>query len=238
MRVANAFESLGKVFAIEPHVPLASSDSESVVFRHEVDGSSFYVKRYHSVKGLRSWLGWSRIQVEWKNLLLFKHLNVPAAPVVAYGQECCFSKTIRGALVTVGLKNTNDLAAMVQAHSPLLNSRAWVSSVMNQVAKVARTLHDYGFSHNDFKWRNILVTQDREKPQIYLIDCPVGQRWFGPIRRYRLLKDIACLDKVAAQQLSRTQRMRFFLDYRDHSTLNAKDKQDIRKILTFFKGRK
>ncbi|MCK5892962.1 MAG: heptose kinase [Endozoicomonadaceae bacterium] len=237
-KVANALDSLEKMFAIEPRVPLASSDSESIVFRHEIDGSSFYVKRYHSTKGLRSWLGWSRIQIEWKNLLLFKRLNVPTINIVAYGTERCFSKTVRGVLVTETLENTNDLATMVKNHSPLLNNRAWVSSVINQVANVVRTLHDYCFAHNDLKWRNILVTQDGEKPQIYLIDCPVGQRWFGLIQRHRLLKDIACLDKVASQQLSRTQRMRFFLDYRGHSTLNAKDKQDIRRILTFFKGRK
>jgi hypothetical protein len=54
-------------------VPLAQ---ESIVFRHDIGGSSFYVKRYHSTKGLRSWLGWSRIRIEWKNLLLFKRLGV------------------------------------------------------------------------------------------------------------------------------------------------------------------
>ncbi|WP_211825238.1 lipopolysaccharide kinase InaA family protein [Kistimonas asteriae] len=235
--IAQAFRSLETVFAIEPTGALAAADSESMVFRHDINGTPFYVKRYHSTKGLRSWLGWSRIRIEWKNLLLFRRLGVPAAPVVAYGQERCLTKTIRGALITVGLENTRDLATMAQENSPLLRDRAWVQNVSRQVAEAARKLHDYGFAHNDFKWRNILVTQDRATPQIYLIDCPTGQRWFGYSLRYRVLKDVACLDKVAKQQLSRTQRLRFFLDYRGQSKLRNRDKKDIRKILSFFEGR-
>jgi hypothetical protein len=76
---------------------------------------------------------------------------------------------------------------------------------------------------NSESYPNILVTQESEKPQIYLIDCPAGQRWIGALRHYRLLKDIACLDKLAKQQLRRTQRMRFFLDYRNNVPMTGNE---------------
>jgi hypothetical protein len=55
--------------------------------------------------------------------------------------------------------------------------------------------------------------------------------------RYRIIKDLACLDKVAKQQLSRTQRLRFYLQYRGRARLNAGDKQRLGKIIGFFEGR-
>jgi hypothetical protein len=42
--------------------------------------------------------------------------------------------------------------------------------------------------------------------------CPAGTFWWGPFLRYRIVKDLACLDKVAKYHLSRTQRLRFYLN--------------------------
>ncbi len=42
--------------------------------------------------------------------------------------------------------------------------------------------------------------------------------------RYRITKDLACLDKVAKYHLSATQRLRFYLQYRQRTRLNASDK--------------
>ena len=70
-------------------------------------------------------------------------------------------------------------------------------------------MHTDRFAHNDFKWRNILVDSDIDHPKVYLIDCPAGQRWFGPFLPYRIIKDLACLDKLGKYNLSRTQRLSF-----------------------------
>ena len=95
-------------------------------------------------------------------------------------------------------------------------------------------MHDHHFTHNDLKWRNLLVNPAAE---LFLIDCPSGSFWWGPALRYRIIKDLACLDKVAKQHLSRTQRLRFYLQYRGRQQLNASDKQRLRKIIGFFEGR-
>ena len=69
-----------------------------------------------------------------------------------------------------------------------------------------------------------------DKPRVYLIDCPSGKRLFWPILHYRQIKDLAILDKVADRYLSRTQRLKFFLAYRQTNCLSDKDKQLIGEI--------
>ena len=70
-----------------------------------------------------------------------------------------------------------------------------------------------------------------------MIDCPAGGFWWGPFLQYRIIKDLACLDKVGKYQLSRTQRLRFYCQYTGRRRLAAEDKKRIGKILRFFEGR-
>lgn len=232
---AELFCSLEKVFALSG-TPIAR-DGESVVFRVPAGEKTYYVKRYHKTKGIRSWFGFSRVRIEAQNQLLFKQLNIPAAEVVAYGEEHIFSRTLRGALITLAVEDTADLASTAKAPPRLIQNRRWARQVIRQIARITRTLHDYRFCHNDLKWRNILVTQNEKKPQVYLIDCPVGQRWPAFLLPRRIIKDLACLDKVARYQLSRTQRLFFFKEYTQRKRLSAADKTMIRKILPYFQGR-
>jgi hypothetical protein len=139
-------------------------------------------------------------------------------------------------LITEEIPDTADLANMAGNNDPRLRDRRWIAHVLHQVATITRTLHDAGFAHNDLKWRNLLVNGG-ELPTVYLIDCPSGGYWWGVLLRYRIIKDLACLDKVGKYQLSRSQRLRFYLDYAGHPRLTLEDKQRIRRILKFFEGR-
>lgn len=229
------FCSIGAVFALEGDI--VSSDTLSCVLRVSIDGKRYYVKRYFSngkniVRrwfGLRGLIGPQRIQTEWRNLLFFRRLGIPVATVVCYGLDRRFGYFIRGALVTEEVPDTMDLATMARTQDRRLRDRSWVAEVMHQVAHAARRLHDVGFAHNDLKWRNLLVNGG-EKPTVHLIDCPSGSHWWEPFLQYRILKDLASLDIDAKRHLSRTQRLKFYLDYTGHSRLDARDKKRIRRI--------
>ena len=123
---------------------------------------------------------------------------------------------------------------MVHQQDCRLADPHWVMHVSQQLAKGTRTLHDHHFTHNDLKWRNLLVN---ERAELFFIDCPVGTFWWGPLLSYRIVKDLACLDKVASKVLSRTQRLRFYLQYRGRQRLSVGDKKRIRQIVAFFEGR-
>lgn len=240
--VEHQFGSLSAVF--EAKGEQLTWSPISTVIRLTVDGRRFYVKRYAGNGknlwrrwfGMRALLGPQRVKKEWQNLLVFRAMGIPTATLVGYGLERYFGRFVRGALITEELRETRDLAFIAKSGDSRLRDRSWVAEVSRQVALYTRTLHAAGFIHNDLKWRNLLV-DSADKPTVYLIDCPTGGYWFGVFLKYRIVKDLACLDKVACSYLSRTQRLRFYLDYVQHSRLSQDDKRSVRKIVRFFEGR-
>jgi len=236
------FADIDRAFAAEGE-PI-TRDILGYVERVTAGATRFYVKRYQGNGrtpfrnwfGLRAWFGLQRVKREWENLLAFQSWGIPTAIPVAYGLERRFGAFVRGALVTEELKGTRDLADLALSGDLRLQDRPWVSAVLHQVARATRSMHAAGFAHNDLKWRNLLV-DDSPQPTVYFIDCPTGQYWWGVFLRYRIVKDLACLDKLGKYHLSRSQRLRFYLDYVGRSRLSAEDKTRIRKILAFFEGR-
>ncbi len=233
---AQAFRSLDAVFALKGEK--IARDPLSEVLRVSVGEQRYYLKRYHGAgkNPLRLWFGRPRVQAEWENLLAFQRWGIATAPVVAHGLERRWGAFRRGALITAELPATSDLAQLAAAADPRLRNPRWLDSVVSQLARATRILHAHRFAHNDLKWRNVLVS-DGEDPELFLIDCPSGSYWWGPLLRYRIIKDLACLDKVAKYQLSRSWRLRFYLRYREQRRLTAADKDIIRRILRFFDGR-
>ncbi|GAB6388421.1 lipopolysaccharide kinase InaA family protein [Stutzerimonas marianensis] len=230
---ADAFASLERVFALRGE--RIASDPLSNVTRVTIGDRRYYVKRYSAAgKGLRRLFGRPRVKAEWQNLRLFSRLGIPIAPIVAWGLERQFGVFRRGALITLEIPNTLDMAAMALTGDRRLADPAWVDRISRQVARATRLLHDHRFAHNDLKWRNLLVDED---DQLYLIDCPSGDFWWGPFLRHRVIKDLACLDKVAKSQLSRSQRLRFFLYYQQRHRLVPEDRVMIESVLGYFKGR-
>lgn len=229
------FADLPSVFALQGE--RITADDISDVQRLCLDGRCYYIKRYVAAgKNLRRFIGRPRIRAEWENLLRFQRWGIPTVPVVGYGMERSGLSFGRGALITLGIGETDDLAQLARRNDPRLRDRQWLASVMPRIARATRTMHSHGFAHNDLKWRNILVERG-ESPQVYFIDCPAGSRWPYPLLRYRIIKDLACLDKVAKYHLRRTDRLRFYLAYAQRDHLTAADKKRIRKILAFFEGR-
>ena len=236
------FATMDQVFALDGE--RITKDPLSRVLRVEREGTRYYVKLYDSNGknarrrwfGLRQWLAPPRVRKEWENLLFFRKCGIPTARLAAYGIERRFGGFRRGALITEEIRDTTDLAKMAQTKDSRLSDRRWVAAVLSQVACATRRMHDAGFAHNDLKWRNLLVT-DGDAPKIFLIDCPCGSFWWQPFLQYRIVKDLACLDKVAKYHLTRTQRLRFFLDYVQRRRLSGADKKLLRKVIRFFEGR-
>ncbi|MGE6527604.1 lipopolysaccharide kinase InaA family protein [Pseudomonas sp. NPDC077382] len=230
---AEAFASLESVFALRGE-PIAR-DPLSEVIRVERGGLRYYVKRYWAAgKGLRRYLGRPRVKAEWENLKCFERWGIPVAPLVAWGMERRAGAFVRGALVTLEVPDTVDMAALASNSDPRLADRDWVARISQQLAQATSTLHAHRFAHNDLKWRNLLVNGAGE---LFLIDCPSGDFWWGPFLRRRIVKDLACLDKVAKYHLSRTQRLRFYLHYQQRTRLVPADRALLGQVLRYFEGR-
>jgi tRNA A-37 threonylcarbamoyl transferase component Bud32 len=229
------FADLDTVFALEGEK--ITQDPLSTVHRVWVADRYYYVKRYTGAgKNLRRYVGRPRIRAEWENLLNFHAWGIPSATVVGFGQERRRGAFVRGALITEELPDTSDLARIASQRDARMRDGAWVAHVSRQIAWATRMMHDQGFTHNDLKWRNLLV-DNRALGNVYFIDCPGGSFWWGPMLRYRIIKDLACLDKVARHHLSRSQRLAFYKLYLGKQRLDGADRKQLRAILNFFKGR-
>jgi len=229
--LAEAFKNLDAVFALSGE--RVSADSQSEVLRIHSQGRIFYLKRYWC-SGLRRWLSKPKVQSEWENLQHFTRWGIPVAPLLAFGLERRCGGFVRGALMTGELKGCEDLAKLAKNHDPRLKNPEFVKRISEQLALATRTLHAHRFAHNDLKWRNVLVDSEGH---LFFIDCPSGRFWRWPLLNYRIIKDLACLDKVAKYHLTQSQRLRFYLQYSGRTRLNAKDKKRIRRICRFFQGR-
>lgn len=233
--LAEVFPNLDKTFAVQG--VQVTRNPVGRVIKVDLNGQFYFVKLYlWGGRRLRRFLGKSRVRTEWENLLFFSKLGISTAEVVAYGEQLKWGLFKRGALITKELKNTTDMAALAKSQSPLLKDKNWVTRVYLQVADFTKLLHKNGFIHNDLKWRNILVN-DEKNPKVFFIDCPVGKKRLGFRLRRGIIKDLACLDKVAKYQLSKTDRLRFYKAYCGHNKLTKDDKWLINKVLSFFAGR-
>ncbi|MDR1648570.1 MAG: heptose kinase [Zoogloeaceae bacterium] len=245
--LAASFGSLEAVFALDGE--RLTCDPRSEVIRVTLSGVRYYVKRYGRGAGLpRNWrqhygrylrhgllnfLPRQRVESEWQNLEHFARWGIPTAEIVACGLERRWGMFQRGALVTRELEGCEDLNCLRLRGDARLNDRHWVAGVSARIAAATRVLHAHRFAHNDLKWRNLLVDA---AGRIYFIDCPLGAFWHGALLRHRQEKDLATLDKSARLCLSRTQRLRFYLDYRQRERLTPADKAALRRILGFFRN--
>ena len=228
--VNDYFSSMDAVFKLQGEI--ISKGSQSVIFSQEIEGQIYFIKRYHRSKNLGSWLGYSRFHTEARNQQWFNKIGISAARVVAVGEEKFILKTLKGVLITEGIDDVIDLAAIAKDHPEKFQNSHWRNAVIVDLAQVIAKLHQHHFCHNDLHWRNVLIQQNgvKKEPKIYLIDCPSGKHLFWPFLYYRKLKDLASLDKLAPHYLSRTQRLRFYLEYRQISKLSKKDKAMIHEI--------
>ncbi len=208
------------------------------VYKIHLDDHYYFLKKFVARK--KWWVrifSWSKIQSEYDNLKSFKRWSIPVANVVAHGQESISWMVSRGILITQELVNCFDLADIADHHRQLIEDPRWVAKVSHQLADATRKMHQHQFAHSDLKWRNIMVDIESQQASIYLIDCPAGMRWFRPFLEYRIIKDLACLDKRAKYELSTRQRLRFYKEYAQCNKLTAFDKQRIAKIMQFFHNR-
>lgn len=234
--ILSKFASIESVF--KHSAPLLSSSDQSEVFKHEIGQQTYFIKRYYKTRGLLSWLGHSRFRNEIRNQHWFNLANIPSAKIISTAEQKLFFKTTKGFLVTEGLSNTRDLAEIAKQTPSFFRHAKRTNQLIINTAGILRQLHAHHFCHNDLHWRNLLVEDQSESSRVFLIDCPSGHFLPGPFFGYKRIKDLANLDKQAPEFLSRTQRLRFFLTYRDIKRLTPADKQLIMTTLRHKEHRK
>lgn len=213
-------------------------DPKSSVTIHQSGDTVLYIKKYKkSGKFLRKYLGRSRLRAEWENLLFFKSLDIPVPPMLAWGEQRKGLCYVKGALVTLKVEYASNLQDFFRNHPNFFGSQEKYRSLASQIALYTQQLHAHQFAHGDLNWRNILVSYDSkntETPNVYFFDCPSGRHWPWPFLEYRIVKDLAHLDKVARDKLSLRDRILFYKEYTGRAKLTVADKRRLRKVVRYF----
>lgn len=228
------FQSVGSCLHLDGET--VSADSISRIVRVSAGSRYYYVKRYQARgRGLRRYLGRSRLRAEWDSLHWFRANGIPTAQPVAFG-EGRNKGGYRGVIVVREREGTSDLMRLSVNNPALFSNRRWRHRVIRRLGKMVHRMHARGFVHRDLKWRNILVEATPD-PGVYIIDCPQGRRLVGPFLARGRIKDLASLDRMGRARLSRTDRLRFFLASQGRCRLIREDRMLISRILSYYEGR-
>lgn len=198
-----------------------------------------FCKQYRFARpSWRFWARPSKARREYQNYQVFERLGIPCAQRVACGESRDWLGRLRHAFIlTRAVANAGTLLEFVQKRHPnrgSRESRKVRDALVEQLAEMTRRIHEARFFHNDLYWRNILVEwSPGQEPKLWWIDCPRGhfERW--PLWRRRQIKDLAALDRAAATQCTRTERMRFMMEYLAARKLDARSKRLICDVLAY-----
>jgi len=201
----------------------------------------FFIKRYYTFqwqKILRrafrgNLLPPSMVRKEFDNLKRLGRLGFDVPEMIGYGEERYAGGLVLAVLISREIPNAVGLDALARESwtAPGPDPRRPARHrLMESLAEVTRRMHEAGFEHHDYFFRNLMVRRD-DATRVHILDCPRGMRWPRFLMSWRCLHDLATLDAASGAMFSRTDRLRFFLRYRGQTRLSAPDRKLIRRIL-------
>ncbi|HRF72850.1 MAG TPA: lipopolysaccharide kinase InaA family protein [Accumulibacter sp.] len=179
----------------------------------------------------RSWRNFFRLTAtferEFRNLLNFRRLGVPTLEPIYYCQKTVDGK-LRAIVVTRELEGYQPFDA--QCYNPISQiGTSRRGQVISRVAKTLRTMHDARLQHNCLYLKHVFVKEGPDGAvDARLIDLEKA-KW-RPIKSIITTRDLYSLYRCA-EGWSRTDRLRFFLAYRNEEHLGSESKKLLRGIV-------
>ena len=185
-----------------------------------------FLKKYWIGKTSQLWsglfrgtfFGRAKARTEYENLARLRAWHLDAPEPVAYGEERRAGWLLRSFLISEGVSDAMPLHVFIRDRLPALpaeESRHARRELIERLAQRTRRLHERGFVHHDYFWRNILLSGG-DLTRFFLIDAHKGRCWRPGGEQRGRAKDLAALDAPAPNFFRRTERLRFFLLYRGH----------------------
>lgn len=161
---------------------------------------------------------------EYSNIILFAKLGIPTLDVIYFS-----SKKVNGKhqciLVTRELEGYQSLETLSLPFIEKQERR----SILHSIAETMRNMHAHGYQHGNLYPKHVFVKVHTSKAaETCFIDLEkTRKRWF---KKAASLKDIGIFHRHL-NDVSRTDRLRFFLAYRHEKMLSVASKKMIKTIL-------
>jgi len=163
------FEALWALQLDAVDEPNTSRGGWSSVFRLELEGKGYYLKRQsdYLTRTLHSPFGEPTFAREFRNISRYQKLGIPALQAVFYGERKQGGQH-RAVLLTRALDEWTDLDQLLTQWAQL--PAAQRQGILQACGQLARTLHGAGQMHGCFYPKHIFLRERREGWQAQLID--------------------------------------------------------------------
>lgn len=207
-------------------------------FEINLPPATLFLKRYNSppiLEQLRNWLSARRRisfgLLDFEPIIKLTDASIKTPKVISYGEQWGMFFEKRSFIITEKIPDANSLEKKLpdyfNADSTMENLKLQRNFIA-QLAAFIKKFHQTKYRHRDLYFSHIFHDNNG---QFHLIDLT---RAFKPIlfsERFQI-KDIAQLNYSApGSHFSKTDRLRFYLGYTDHSKLTDEDKAFIRKVI-------
>ncbi|MFP3515901.1 lipopolysaccharide kinase InaA family protein [Pseudomonas sp. SIMBA_077] len=149
--------------------PNTSRGGWSTVFRMDLEGQGFYLKRQSNylTRTLHSPLGEPSFAREFRNIQRYQQLGIPALEAVFFGERKVPGER-RAILMTRALDGWSDLDSLLEQWSQL--TREQQQAILRTCGELARQLHAARQVHGCFYPKHIFVQADGAGYRAQLID--------------------------------------------------------------------
>ena len=241
---ARGWDNFATVFAFPDGDVLKAGKATELRRVNLSDGNAvhtIYIKKYSYPTPRARWsgfyrgtfLGASKVRTEFDSLVRLRAWGLDAPAPVAYGEERQGRWLHRSFLISEGVPDPLSLDLFIRDHLPGLAAgerRRVRRELIDRLADYTRRMHEHRFVHHDYFWRNILLS-GASLDHFFLIDSHKGRCWRSSAETSARAKDLATLDAAAPMFFRRTERLRFFLGYRNHPKLTPEDRRLVRLAL-------
>lgn len=197
------------------------------VLRLTARGRVYFLKRIRRTKAiqtLETLLTRRRLRslagIEWDNLVLLRRHRIRVAEPIAFGERIRFLRERFSFILVGAAPGEIDLRDFVEQETDPTRRRL----VLDELAAMARRLHDAGFATPDLFARHLFIQWRNGRPRFTLIDMARLDR-SRRINRTLRARDLAGLNSSLPHHLvSPADRLRFLHRYcgcRDHDMLLA-----------------
>ena len=163
------FDALWAVQLEAVDEPNTSGGGWSSVFRMDLEGRGFYLKRQSNylTRTLHSPLGEPTFAREFRNIQRYQQMGIPALEAVFFGERKVAGER-RAVLMTRALDGWNDLDSLLEQWPQL--TAAQQQAILRECGQLARRLHAARQVHGCFYPKHIFLQADGAGYRAQLID--------------------------------------------------------------------
>lgn len=227
------------------HLAAWSRTSDTIRYAIKEADTTVFIKRYHYPRWRQRFRGMlrgtflkpSRARSEFRALAAMRRLGINAVRPIAFGERRVLHFVRSCFLITESVPDAMSLVAFIQAfgeRSASPHARRARIEILTSLARQVRHMHEMGFVHRDLFWRNVLIRPiPSDRFEFYFLDASVGKRIRIAHRRQdSIVHDIAALGVLAPDFCSKSDQLRFLLEYLDTKSLGPEDRNWLRRVQT------